>query len=284
MEKRTRRSDMERICRLTGGNSDYPSAAESFLCRTLAFSRHKWRVRTTLDAAFSLAGGDPAGAYLVLQLDLNGVGGPHGAGGEGKRTDRLLMVGSGRWHAGDGSAYHSASMEALREFGWRAEVKPSNNGFMAEVIWDGKVIASQITLEWILERGIFPWALSFVKRKLMDGYKANDDLEGWAELYNQLVQVPSGYMKKYSELDLALFGLELTLDSEFRGIQWPDPIRFSREIAGETQQSHVERLLRYADDESRRRNYDVGWASDEVRRLLGLSEAPENEGGVVQIK
>lgn len=276
---------MENICRLTGGDPDHPTDAEKFLCRTLAYSRHRWRVQTTLDAAFSLAGNDPAGAFLVLILDMNGIGGPYGAGGDGKRTDRLLVVGSGRWQAGDGYAYHAAALDAMREFGWHAEVKPASEGFIVQVVWDGGIRTSQFDMEWLCDHGLFPWAMSYTRRKLIDGHKSNMDLSGWANLYNQLVQVPaSGYLHKYNGLDAALFELELALDPGLRGIQWPDPIRFSRDVAGETQRNHAERLLSYADDEYRRQNYAAVSCAQQVRAILGMADEEPTEEGVIQIK
>lgn len=111
--------------------SDWPPAARQLIVSATAPARHQRRVEKTLaaairevllrwgpgrdvEAAAAVTEVPRAAVAAVLALDLHGIGGPLGAGGDGRQTDRLLSeLGSGRWHASDGPAYRAAAEAAL---------------------------------------------------------------------------------------------------------------------------------------------------------------------------
>jgi hypothetical protein len=82
--------------------------------RVTAPVRHELRVEATLLAARD--GRSDADAALLLAADLNGVGGPAGAGGPGGASRRIPVfshLGKGRWRASDGEAWRAAGAAAL---------------------------------------------------------------------------------------------------------------------------------------------------------------------------
>lgn len=108
----------------TAGLTDH-DALEA-LRKLTAPARHAWRVAETRRAAeaeiarigLSAPGDDmhePIVAALIA-LDLHGLGGRANCGGYGSGTTRCTWargLGSGRWQAGDGGAYHGAATHIL---------------------------------------------------------------------------------------------------------------------------------------------------------------------------
>jgi hypothetical protein len=99
--------------------------------RATAPARHAARVACTLAAVREFLGPDHTDAEMVAELlcDLNGIGGPFGAGGFGAATVRrpwASALGKGRRRASDGPAWMAAVESAITQIanGRAVEIDP----------------------------------------------------------------------------------------------------------------------------------------------------------------
>lgn len=164
--------------------------AAEIVRRATAPARHEARIEATLAAVRSHLGDDainPAAVVAELIADLNGVGGPFGAG-MGAATWRrpwARALGSGRWQAADGWAYMAAAVEALHRShqGSRVTVAPAGRR-VAVVLsrWDEAAGGLAETSRAFVEDRDPSWADALARRGLLIAVgelitSANDPLD-----------------------------------------------------------------------------------------------------------